>query len=218
MANDKSGKQFLNFVNARNKRKHDNYVLDDIEDTIFFSPASADDEIEEQSVSVTAQAVADIVKGQPTKARGPRRARSQLKIFWDRGYNNWRETEFREHMRVDRQTFELILNRISANIYETPTNMEPNLLETHRQLAMTWYRLGHRCSFRVICDLFGVSIGSAVATFNKVLREVNSQPFNEYVHMTTSEEEWIAEYKGFIENYEFRNYRKQFDVWDVNNF
>ena len=29
MANDKSEKQFLDFINARNKRKHDNYELDD---------------------------------------------------------------------------------------------------------------------------------------------------------------------------------------------
>ena len=36
MANDKSREQFLNFINAWNKRKHDNYELDDIEDTIFF--------------------------------------------------------------------------------------------------------------------------------------------------------------------------------------
>lgn len=34
--------------------------------------------------------------------------------------------EFKEHMRVDRGTFELILNRISANIYRTPTKMESN--------------------------------------------------------------------------------------------
>ena len=54
MANDKSGKQFINFINARNKRKDDNYELGDIEDTIFFSPAFTDDEIEEQIVSVTA--------------------------------------------------------------------------------------------------------------------------------------------------------------------
>ena len=34
--------------------------------------------------------------------------------------------EFKEHLRVDRGTFELILNRISANIYRTPTKMESN--------------------------------------------------------------------------------------------
>ena len=53
-------------------------------------------------------------------------------------------------MRVDSRSFELILNRISTNIYKKPTNMEPNSLETHRQLTMTLYRLGYGCSFRVI--------------------------------------------------------------------
>ena len=36
MANDKSGKQFQNFINAGNKRKHDNHELDDIKDTKVF--------------------------------------------------------------------------------------------------------------------------------------------------------------------------------------
>lgn len=83
---------------------------------------------------------------------------------------------------------------------------------------MTFYRLVHGYSFRVICDLFGVSIGSAVATFNKVLWGITSQLFNEYVYMATREEEWIAECKEFIENFEFRNYQKQFYVWHINKF
>ena len=53
-------------------------------------------------------------------------------------------------MKVDSRSFELILNRISTNIYKKPTNMEPNSLETHRQLTMTLYRLGYGCSFQVI--------------------------------------------------------------------
>ena len=61
-ANDKSGKQFLNFISARNKRKHDKYELDDIGDTIYFSPASVKDEIKEQIVPVTTHAVVDTVK------------------------------------------------------------------------------------------------------------------------------------------------------------
>ena len=81
-------------------------------------------------------------------------------------------------MRVDRGTFELIINRISTNIYKTPTNMEPNPLETHRQLKMALYRLGYGFSFWVICDLSGVSIGSAVAAFNKILQEMILQLFN----------------------------------------
>ena len=81
MVNDKSGKKFLNFINVRNKRKHNNYELDNIENTIFFSPASADDKIEEQIVSVTAQAVTVIVQERPTKAHVPRKEKSHLKIF-----------------------------------------------------------------------------------------------------------------------------------------
>ena len=99
---------------------------------------------------MTTQAVPYIVKDQTTKARGPRKERNHLKIFWDCGYNNWSETKIKENMRVDSGTFELILNRISTNIYKTPTNREPNSLETHRQLALTLYRLGHGCSFPVI--------------------------------------------------------------------
>ena len=99
-----------------------NYELDDIEDTIFFSPASADDEIEEQIAFVTEQSVADAVKEWQTRAWGPRKERSHLKIFWDHGYNNCSETECREHIRVDKGTSELILYKINTNIYKTPTN------------------------------------------------------------------------------------------------
>ena len=34
MGNDKPGKQFLNFINA-NKRKHDNYELDEVGKNLF---------------------------------------------------------------------------------------------------------------------------------------------------------------------------------------
>ena len=97
----------------------------------------------------------------------------------------------------------MILNKISTNIYKTPTNMEPNPLEIHRKLAvaMALYRLGHGCSFWVICNLFGVSIGSAIATFSKILQEMVSQFFNEYIYTPMSEEEWIAECKR--KKYEF---------------
>ena len=83
-------------------------------------------------------------------------------------------------MRLGRGTFESILNRISANIYKTPTNMESNTLETHRQLSMTSSRLGQEFSFRVICYLLGVSIESSGATFNKVLWGMFLWLFNEY--------------------------------------
>ena len=55
-------------------------------------------------MSVPAQAVADIIKEQPAWV-DLRKERNYLKIFWNRGYNNWTKTEFKEHMRVDRGTF-----------------------------------------------------------------------------------------------------------------
>ena len=84
-------------------------------------PASADDKIEEHIVSATAQAVADIVKERPTKAQGLRKEGSHLKVFWDHGYNNWIKTGFKEQMSVGKAKLDLILDRISANIYKTNT-------------------------------------------------------------------------------------------------
>ena len=78
-----------------------------------------------------------------------------------------------------------------------PHPMEPHPMEPHRQLALTLYRLGHGCSFRVTSDLFG-----AVATF-KVIRVMIANLYNEYVYMPKTEDEWIKECNGFIENYEF---------------
>ena len=95
MANNKSKKQLLNFINARKKGKHGSYELNYIKDKTLFSPASAQDKTEKQIVSVTTQDVSAIVKERLTKARGPRKERSHLKIFWECGYNNWSETEFK---------------------------------------------------------------------------------------------------------------------------
>ena len=63
---------------------------------MFFSPASANDKIEGQIVSVPAQAVAEIVKEQPAKAQCTRKEMSHLKIFWDSSYNSWSETELKK--------------------------------------------------------------------------------------------------------------------------
>ena len=101
-------------------------------------------------MSVTAQAIVDIVKERPTKAHGPRKERSHLKIFWDCCRNKRSETEFKEDIRLDRGTFEVILNRTSANIYKTTINMEPNSYLTklfnteelsHHHSSFTFYQI-----------------------------------------------------------------------------
>ena len=55
---------------------------------------------------------------------------------------------------------------------------------------------------RVRSNLFGISIVSAVITFNKVIWEIISHLYDKYVYMPKTDEEWIKEYKGFIKNYE----------------
>ena len=134
-----------------------------------------------QSVSVTAQAAASIINVWPTKRWDPRKERSHLKIFWDHDYYNWSETEIREHRRVDREKFELVLNKISTNTYQH----EPNFfLETRSNNIK---QIKSHMFFRATCSLFELSIGSAVAAFNTVSREMISALFNEYVYMPMSE-------------------------------
>ena len=61
----------------------------------------------------------------------------------------------------------------------------------------------HGCTFTVIGNVFGISKSLATQTFNHVVRELVVNLFDEYVKMSSTEEEWINEIKGFIENYEF---------------
>ena len=60
---------------------------------------------------MTAQAVTDIVMERLIKAQVPRKERCHLKKLCDHGYNNWSETELNEDIRVNRETFELLLNK-----------------------------------------------------------------------------------------------------------
>ena len=90
-----SVKGFLDFISTRNRRKRVHDELDDIEEKIFYSSSAI--ELEEEIVSVEAQAVTDIIQEKPTKPRNPRKNRTHLKIFWDHGYVNWSDIEFKEH-------------------------------------------------------------------------------------------------------------------------
>ena len=65
-------------------------------------------------------------------------------------------------------------------------------------------------SFPVAADIFGVSEPLACQVFNHVCRIMAASLFSENVHMPSSNEEWQAELRGFIENYEF----PCFGEWD----
>ena len=61
------GKGFLDFISTRNRRKRVHDELDDIEEKVSYSSSAI--ELEEKIVSVTAEAIADIIQDKPTKPR-----------------------------------------------------------------------------------------------------------------------------------------------------
>ena len=129
--------------------------------------------------------------------------RNNAKNWWTNVYNNWDEIDFKNRFRITRETFHYILNRIQPFIEKTPTNLVPTPIEADRQLALTIYRLAHGCSFPVLSDIFGVSKSLAVDVFNHVVRELMTHLYGEFIKLPITDDEWVQEIKGFIENYEF---------------
>ena len=102
--------------------------------------------------------------------RAPNTDRTEDKMKWTNGYANWTEKQFKKRLRVSRDTFEKIHDGIGPLIEKTPTNMVPEPIETHRQLAITLYRCAHASTFSTLEDLFGVSESLAESAFNTVMR------------------------------------------------
>ena len=68
---------------------------------------------------------------------GPRGApidRRQQKEMWSLGYRTWNDEQFKSRVRVNRATFDFILEEINPSIEKTPTNLQPDPIESHRQL------------------------------------------------------------------------------------
>ena len=151
------------------------------------------------------QAVSEVIESTKPKKnpRLPSTQRAELKKFWSNGYRHWSDEEFKERLRIKRESFEYILASVRPMILKHPTIMLQDPIEDHRQLALTICRLAHGCSFKVSKDLFGVSQSIATETFNQVIRVIVSCLCNEFVYLPQSDEEWRTECKSFIENYEF---------------
>ena len=52
-------------------------------------------------------------------------------------------------------------------------------------------------------DIFGISKSIATFTFNNVIKVLTSELFKKFIKPPETDDDWIAEFKGFIENYEF---------------
>ena len=126
----------------------------------------------------SAIAAAAVLEKDDRKKRGRNIIRD--KSWWTSGMKNWSDSEFKKRVRINRKTFEYLLERISPQLRKTPTNLNQDPIEPHRQLGLTLYRMGHGCSYTVIEDLFGTSVTLAANTFTKVIRVLIHNMYDEY--------------------------------------
>ena len=106
------------------------------------------------------------------KTKQPNTVRLHFKFFWLVGHIYWSDEEFKEQMRINRETSDFILEQISHLIHKEPTYMVANPIEDHRQLNLTIYRMALGSSFKFIMDMFGVSQSFATEAFNNVINYV----------------------------------------------
>ena len=135
---------------------------------------------------------------QERKAKGTNVDREQGKVWWRNVKANWSDNKISEVFRICREVFNFILNIIQSFITKVPTNLVLNPIDPEKQLALTLYRLAHGCSCIVISNLFGISKSLAVQTFNKVMRELVMNMYNDDIKLPNSDEEWKDELTGFI--------------------
>ena len=105
------------------------------------------------------------------KPREKKVNRNAAKLWWTNGYKNWDDSQFKHRLRVSRETFEFMLQRIEIYIVKEPTNIVPFPIEPHRQLGITLYRYAHGCTFSTVTDLFGLSMSLAEHVFASVSNE-----------------------------------------------
>ena len=82
------------------------------------------------------------------KERGPNVNRNVGEFWWRIVYFNWDNEQFTQKIRLKKDNFNIIVNRIEASIVKTPTNLVPEPIEPNRQLGLTIYKLAHGCNLR----------------------------------------------------------------------
>lgn len=191
-------------IQEQRKRKSEIAAELDREDDLFIKRMKLKNEVmdlETNSILAITSAVLGVTAEKERAERSPNEERD--KSMWENGYNTWNEKKFKRSLRVTRDTFDYILAEIVTDLIKKPTPMKPDPISPETQLALTLYRLAHGCSFSTLEDVFGWSIPTNDQTFNHVCRVLVQRLYDRYVRLPETDEEWITEIKGFIENYEF---------------
>ena len=97
-------------------------------------------------------------------------------LWWENGYHNWTDDQFKERVRVTRETFQCILGAIYK---ETTKFKEPTYPEC--QLELTLYRLAQGRSYSTVGDLFGVVSSTACTIFNSVINVIVQSMYHDLV-------------------------------------
>ena len=161
-------------------------MKDEISDILFKRRKTSNYHME-QAITAVACAASGLLQ---TNTRKPRSAdKPRDSGWWENGLLNWDECEFKQRLRVTRETFNIILDHIREDIKKQPTNLKPFPTTPEQQLGLTLYRLAHGCSFSTVADLFGVSISLAGQTFNKVTRVLVARMYDTFVVLSKNQAE-----------------------------
>ena len=123
--------------------------------------------------------------------------------WWESGYANWSDVAFKKRLRLNRTTFQFILENIRHRIEKKATRLKPFPVPTHTRLAICLYRLAHGCTYSTVGDLFGVAESTATVIFNEVCKTLVSAFYDQFVDLPTDTAEWKEELRNFLENWEF---------------
>ena len=117
------------------------------------------------------------------KERTKDKCRDTGKLRWEDVYNYKMDEGFKRKIRINRETFNFVLNGTHDDIVMSPTNLRPFLTPPNRQLAMTLYRFATGCTYSALSDLFGVSVSAANKFFNKVCRVLFVKLYDRFAYL-----------------------------------
>lgn len=123
-------------------------------------------------------------------------------MWWEDGYENWTDAQFKKRFRVTRDTFQFLLDAIAGDIRKQTTRFKKPT-SSELQLALTLYRLSHGCTYTTVGDLFGVATSTACTIFMSVIKVIVRKLHDKFIVLPQNDEAWKAELKLFIEDWEF---------------
>ena len=132
------------------------------------------------------------------KPSAPTRDRNVRKEQGTELYNQKSDEEFSEKIRINRTTFNLLLNTLWDGLILRPANFVCR--SQHHQID-SWQQ--HGVTQTVLKDVSGISKESGCAFFNKVICLIVAYLYDKYVKLPEPNEQWEGEVRGFIENYRF---------------